>query len=98
MIQFIILLLIVLIIFKISQDRPHIGCGIYFVLSSCFVAYTVYVINCDIGVENVRPGKNIYNPLLPNTLNYKNYSYRLNPKYIYTDSLDDVDCEKCQDA
>jgi hypothetical protein len=47
MIRFILAIMILVVLLKVTQDNPYVGFGIWMVLAVSFLVYTVNMIDCD---------------------------------------------------
>jgi len=53
MLRFILALLIILVLLKVSQSNPQMGFGLYFLLALSFTIYTIDIVDRD-DVEHER--------------------------------------------
>jgi hypothetical protein len=47
MLRFILIVMLLIVIVKVSQDNPYIGFGMYFALSAGFMIYTLNIVDKD---------------------------------------------------
>ena len=47
MLRFILAIMIIAVIFKVSQDNLYVGFGIYMFMAVAFMIYTINAVECD---------------------------------------------------
>lgn len=53
MLRFILMVVLLAVIFKVSQNNPYLGFGIYFGLSVTFMIYSLNSVACDKNLSTI---------------------------------------------